>query len=114
MPWYETDRRGIAILRVFFRLSPIDGRKSKKHALGTQLDDVRFHTTAFCPGLGKAQGEMPWYETDRRGIAILRVFFRLSPIDGRKSKKRVLNRNWTTFVNPAFCPAWKSPLEMVV
>ena len=31
-----------------------------------------------------------------------------------KSKKTRFERNWTTFVNPAFCPAWKSPHKMVV
>ena len=95
--WYETDRRPNCDPKgVFSTFAPI-GAKVEKTRFESQLDDVRFHTTAFCPGLGKAQGEMPWYETDRRGIAILRVFFRLSPIDGRKSKKRVLNRNTTTF-----------------
>ena len=31
-----------------------------------------------------------------------------------KVEKTRFERNWTTFVNPAFCPAWKSPLKMVV
>ena len=40
------------------------------------------------------------------------VFFRFAPM-GKVEKTR-FERNWTTFVNPAFCPAWKSPLKMVV
>ena len=40
------------------------------------------------------------------------VFFRFAP-KGKVEKTR-FERNWTTFVNPAFCPAWKSPLKMVV
>ena len=31
-----------------------------------------------------------------------------------KVEKTRFERNWTTFVNPAFCPAWKSPLKIVV
>ena len=44
--------------------------------------------------------------------SIPRVFFRFAPM-GKVEKTR-FERNWRTFVNPAFCPAWKSPLEMVV
>ena len=44
--------------------------------------------------------------------SIPRVFFRFAPM-GKVEKTR-FERNWTTFVNPAFCPAWKSPLKMVV
>ena len=44
--------------------------------------------------------------------SIPRVFFRFAPI-GKVEKTR-FERNWTTFVNPAFCPAWKSPLKMMV
>ena len=40
------------------------------------------------------------------------VFFRFVP-KGKVEKTR-FERNWTTFVNQAFCPAWKSPLKMVV
>ena len=59
MPWYETDRRGIAILRVFFRLSPIDGRKSKKRVLNRNWDDVRFHTRLFALGFSKQGTQKP-------------------------------------------------------
>ena len=162
-PWFSKPTSWYCDPKVVFSTFAHRWAKVEKTHFESQLDDVRFHTTAFCPGLGKAQGKMPWYETDRSGIAIPRVFFRLSPIDGRKSKKRVLNAigrrsryhelfallgkahskwwyktdlvefdpkqccfvsprcrklkkrrfelNWTTFVNPAFCPAWKSPTQ---
>ena len=103
--WYETD------LVVFepkgvFSFRP-DG-ESRKNAFWTQLDDVR--QPGFLPCLEKPTqngGMKPtsWY-------SILRVFFRFAPM-GKVEKTR-FERNWTTFVNPAFCPAWKSPLKMVV
>ena len=79
-----------------------------KNAFWTQLDDVR--QPGFLPCLEKPTqngGMKPtsWY-------SILRVFFRFAPM-GKVEKTR-FERNWTTFVNPAFCPAWKSPLKMVV
>ena len=82
--------------------------KVEKNAFWTQLDDVR--QPGFLPCLEKATqngGMKPtsWY-------SIVRVFFRFAPM-GKVEKTR-FERNWTTFVNPAFCPAWKSPLKMVV
>ena len=44
--------------------------------------------------------------------SIPRVLFRFAPM-GKVEKTR-FERNWTTFVKQAFCPAWKSPLKMVV
>ena len=41
-----------------------------------------------------------------------KVFIRFAPM--RKVETRRFERNWTTFVNPAFCAAWKSPSKMVV
>ena len=103
--WYETDLvefdpKGVISFRP-------DG-ESRKNAFWTQLDDVR--QTGFLPCLEKPTqngGMKPtsWY-------SILRVFFRFAPM-GKVEKTR-FERNWTTFVNPAFCPAWKSPLKMVV
>ena len=103
--WYETDivefdPKGVISFRP-------DG-ESRKNAFWTQLDDVR--QTGFLPCLEKPTqngGMKPtsWY-------SILRVFFRFAPM-GKVEKTR-FERNWTTFVNPAFCPAWKSPLKMVV
>ena len=82
--------------------------ESRKNAFWTQLDDVR--QPGFLPCLEKPTrngGMKPtsWY-------SILRVFFRFAPM-GKVEKTR-FERNWTTFVNPAFCPAWKSPLKMVI
>ena len=82
--------------------------ESRKNAFWTQLDDVR--QPGFLPCLEKPtqnDGMKPtsWY-------SILRVFFRFAPM-GKVEKTR-FERNWTTLVNPAFCPAWKSPLKMVV
>ena len=39
------------------------------------------------------------------------MFFRFPPM-GKFNKTR-FERNWTTFVNPAFSAAWKSPPKMV-
>ena len=44
--------------------------------------------------------------------SIPRVFFRFALMG--KVEQRRFERNCTTFLNPAFCPAWKSPLKMVV
>ena len=103
--WYETDLvefdpKGVISFRP-------DG-ESRKNAFWTQLDDVR--QTGILPCLEKPTqngGMKPtsWY-------SILRVFFRFAPM-GKVEKTR-FERNWTTFVNPAFCPAWNSPLKMVV
>ena len=103
--WYETDLvefdpKGVVSFRPDW--------ESRKNAFWTQLDDVR--QPGFLPCLEKPTqngGMKPtsWY-------SILRVFFRFAPM-GKVEKTR-FERNWTTFVNPAFCPAWKSPLKMVV
>ena len=103
--WYETDLvefdpKGVASFR--------PDAESRKNAFWTQLDDVR--QPGFLPCLEKPTqngGMKPtsWY-------SILRVFFCFAPM-GKVEKTR-FERNWTTFVNPAFCPAWKSPLKMVV
>ena len=97
--WYS-------ILRVFFSFRP-DG-ESRKNAFWTQLDDVR--QPGFLPCLEKPTRNGGMKPTSWNSI--LRVFFRFAPM-GKVEKTR-FERNWTTFVNPAFCPAWKSPLEMVV
>ena len=44
--------------------------------------------------------------------SIPRVFFRFAPM-GKVEKTRFV-QNYTTFVNPALCAAWKSPPKMVV
>ena len=103
--WYETD------LVVFdpkgvFSFRP-DG-ESRKNAFWTQLDDVC--QPGFLPCLEKPTRNGGMKPTSWNSIA--RVFFRFAPM-GKVEKTR-FERNWTTFVNPAFCPAWKSPLKMVV
>ena len=82
--------------------------ESGKNAFWTQLDDVR--QPGLFALLGKAHSKW-WYETDLVE-SIPRVLFRFAPM-GKVEKTR-FERNWTTFVNPPFCPAWKSPLKMVV
>ena len=103
--WYETDLvefdpKGVFLFRP-------DG-ESRKNAFWTQLDDVR--QPGFLPCLEKPTRNGGMKPTSWNFI--LRVFFRFAPM-GKVEKTR-FERNWTTFVNPAFCPAWKSPLEMVV
>ena len=103
--WYETDLVEIDPNGVFsFRP---DG-ESRKNAFWTQLDDVR--QPGFLPCLEKPTQNCGMKPTSWNSIP--RVFFRFAPM-GKVEKAR-LERNWTTFVNPAFCPAWKSPLKMVV
>ena len=84
----------------------------KAHSVKTRFERnwTTFINPAFCP-VGKAHSKWlgmkatSWY-------SIRGVFFRFAPM-GKVGKTR-FERNWTTFVNPAFCPAWKSPLKMVV
>ena len=81
-----------------------ESRKSVLNAIG------RRSSTRLFALLGKAHSKW-WYETDHvefdpKGVVSFRP-------DGESRKTR-FERNWTTFVNPAFCPAWKSPLKMVV
>ena len=103
--WYETnlvkfDSKGV------FSFCP-DG-ESRKNALSTQLDDLR--ATGFLRCLEKPSQNGGMKPTSWNSIP--RCFF-VSPRWG-KSKKTRFERNWTTFVNPAFCAAWKSPAKMVV
>ena len=95
-----------SIPRVLFRFAPMG--KVEKNAFWTQLEDVR--QPGFLPCLEKPTRNGGMKPTSWNSI--LRVFFRFAPM-GKVEKTR-FERNWTTFVNPAFCPAWKSPLEMVV
>ena len=103
--WYETDLVEFDPKGVFsFR--PDVG--SRKNAFWTQLDDVR--QPGFLPCLEKPTQSGGMKPTTWNSI--LRVFFRFAPM-GKVEKTR-FERNWKRFVNPAFCPAWKSPLKMVV
>ena len=103
--WYETDlvefvRKGV------FSFRP-DG-ESRKNAFWTQLDNLRQPGFLRCLEKPTQNGGMK--PTSWNSIA--RVFFRFAPM-GKVEKTR-FERNWTTFVNPAFCAAWKSPPKMVV
>ena len=103
--WYETDLVEFDPKGVFsFRP---DG-ESRKNAFWTQLDDVR--QPGFLPSLEKPTQNDGMKPTSWNSIP--RVFFRFAPM-GKVEKTR-FERNWTTFVNPAFCSAWNSPLKMVV
>ena len=103
--WYETDLVEFDPKGVFsFRP---DG-ESRKNAFWTQLDDVRQPGFLHCLEKPTQNGVMKPTSWN----SIPRVFFRFAPM--WKVEKTRLERNWTTFVNPAFCPAWKSPLKMVV
>ena len=103
--WYEThlvefDRKGV------FSFRP-DG-ESRKNAFSTQLDDLR--QPGFLRCLEKPTQNGGIKPTSWNSIA--RVFFRFVPM-GKVEKTR-FQRKWTTFVNPASCPSWKSPPKMVV
>ena len=95
-----------SIPRVFFRFAPMG--KSRKNAFWKQLDDVRQPGFLHCLEKPTQNGGMKPTSWN----SIPRVFFGFAPM-GKVEKTR-FERNWTTFVNPAFCPAWKSPLKMVV
>ena len=82
--------------------------ESRKNAFWTQLDDVP--QPGFLPCLEKPTQNNGMKPTSWNSIP--RVFFRFAPMG--KVKKMRFERHWTTFVNPAFCPAWKSPLKMMV
>ena len=82
--------------------------ESRKNAFKTQLDDLRQPVFLRCLEKPTQNGGMKptlWN-------SIPRVFFRFAPM-GKVEKTR-FQRNWMTFVNPAFCAAWKSPPKMVV
>ena len=95
-----------SIPKMFFRFAPM--RKVEKNSFWTQLDDVRQPGFLRCLEKPTQNGGMKPTSWN----SIPRVFFRFTPM-GKVEKKR-FEHKWTTFVNPAFCPAWKSPLKMVV
>ena len=103
--WYETDPvefdpKGFYSLRA-------DG-ESRNKAFWTQLDDLRQPGFLRCLEKPTQNGGMKptWWNS------ITRVFIRFAPMG--KVETRRFERNWTTFVIPAFCAAWKSPPKMVV
>ena len=103
--WYETDLvefdpKGVYSLRP-------DGQNRNK-AFRTQLDDFRQPGFLCClekPTQNGGMKQTSW-------ILIPRVFIRFAPMG--KVQTRRFERNWTTYVNSAFCATWKSPPKMVV
>ena len=95
-----------SIPRVFFRFAP--DVESRKNAFSTQLNDLRQPGFFRCLEKPTQSGRMKTSSWN----AIPRVFFRFAPM--WKVEKTRFERNWTTFVNPAFIAAWKSPPKMVV
>ena len=91
---------------VFFRFAP----KGKVEKTRFERNWTTFVNPAFCPAWKSPLKMVVWNRPS--GIRSQWCFF-VSPRRG-KSKKTRFERNWTTFVNPAFCPCWKSPLKMVV
>ena len=95
-----------SIPRVFFLFPPDGG--TRQNEFSTQLEDLRQ------PGLFRCLVS----PTQNGGIkptswnSIQRVFFRFAPIG--KVEKTSFERNWTTFVNPAFFAGSKSSPKMVV
>ena len=72
---------------------------------------IRPSSTRLYALLGKAQPKW-WYETEISKFDSQGFFFRFAPM-GKVEKTR-FEQNYTTFVNPALCAAWKSPPKMVV
>ena len=103
--WYETDFVEFDPKGVFSFRS--DG-ESRKNEFSRQMDDLRQPAFLHClQGPSKNVGMKPtsWN-------SIPRVFFCFVPMG--KLEKTSFERNWTTFVNPAFCAAGKIPPKMVV
>ena len=103
--WYETDLvefdpKGVFSFRPY--------GETRKNEFSTQLDVFRQ------PGVFRSlvkpsqNGGMITNSLN----SIQRVFFRFAPMG--KVEKTSFERNWTTFVNPAFCAAGKSPPKMVI
>ena len=84
-----------------------DGESQNK-AFWTQLENLRQPGFLRCLVKPTQNGGMKptWW------ISIPRVFIRFEPME--KIERRRFERNWTTFVNPAFCAAWKSLPKMVI
>ena len=98
--WYETDLVEFDLKGVYSLCS--DG-ESQKNAFQTQLDELRQPFSLRCLEKPTLNGGMKLTSWN----SIVRVFSRFAPM-GKVEKTR-FERNWTTFVYPAFCAAWKSP-----
>ena len=82
--------------------------ESRKNAFWTKLYDLR--QPGFMRCLETPPKMVVWNQSCK--IRLPRVFFRFAPM-GKVEKTR-FEQNYTTFVNPALCAAWKSPPKMVV
>ena len=102
---YETDLVEFDPKGVFS--IPPDG-ESRINEFLTQLDDLRQPAVFRCLEKPTQNGGMKQASWN----SITRVFFRFAPMG--KDEKTSFQRNWTNFVNPAFCAACKSPPKMVV
>ena len=103
--WYKTeivkfDSQGV------FSFCP-DG-ESRKNAFWTKLYDLRQPGFMRCLEKPTQNGDMK----PKLQNSIPRVFFRFAPMG--KVEETHFEQNYTTFVNPALCAAWKSPPKMVV
>ena len=91
----KTDLVELQSKRVFFRLSPRSG-ESRQHPLGSQFHEVRFHTRHFELAF-QSPLKKPGMKPNVVQLRSKRVFFRLSPRSGRKSKNTRWDRNSTRF-----------------
>ena len=95
--WYETDLvefdpKGVFLFRP-------DG-ETRQNEFSTQLDDLGQAGVLRCLENPTQNGGMKPTSWN----SITRVFFRFAPMG--KLDKTSFERNWTTFVNPAFSAAW--------
>ena len=103
--WYETDLVAFDSKGVY-SLRP-DG-ENRTNAFWTQLDDLRQPGFLRCLEKPTQNGGMK--PTSRNLIPRLVIRFATM---GKVETPR-FERIWTTFVNPAFCAAFKSPPKMVL
>ena len=103
--WYETDLVEFDP-KGAFSFRP-DG-ECRKNEFWTQLDDLRQPGVFRCFVKPTQNGGMKPTSWN----SIPRVLFRFAPMGNLD--KTSFKRNWTTFVNPEFCAAGKSPPKMVV
>ena len=95
-----------SIPRVFFLFPPDEG--IRQNEFSTQLEDLRQPGLFRCLVSPTQNGGMKTTSWN----SIPRVLFRFAPMGN--FDKTSFKRNWTTFVNPEFCAAGKSPPKMVV
>ena len=96
----------ISIPRVFIRFAQMG--KVQTRRFERFLDDLRQPGFLGCLEKPTQNGVMKQTSCN----PIPRVFIRFAPMG--KVETRRFERNWTTFVNPAFCAAWKSQPKMLV